>query len=493
MNARLIKETRDLLPFAAATVLLIVMPCLILKHNHAEAAGAFGTFAFGLGCAIMGGVSFGNEFQRRTFSLLLSQPIPRSAIWREKMLVLGGSLLLSLAAIWLCVAFYGPRGWADGDAVLVPLLVAVCAFCGAPCGTLLSGKGTVGAVLAAGVPCGIAVLGALLGQAFRFTKLGIGEEELSLPLVILYLPFAYWLGYSKFTRMEALETPAQELKLPARLEAIVERPLAAISARLTSPVGSLIKKELRLQQVSFILAGAFCLFALAGAILNYPFPSIAEGVWAADYAILIMILPLVAGAVAVSEERTWGISDWQLTLPPSALKQWSVKSLTALSISLLLGLALPVALFALWKSGDGLPPFYVVLVFMLGQLAMTSAAVYAGSVWSSTMWAILSGLGIFVGLGGWSVWVAVHTPQGVPVFTGPAFEEPVWTLEYLRWIYAVLASFGLLCLLQWFAFCNFRRRGSNASRLVLQFLALLIFPAVCWDFILGALFLSRGM
>ncbi len=493
MNSRIQKETRDLLPFAAATVLLIVLPCVIWR-NSAEAVGAFGAFAFGLGCAVMGGVSFGNEFQRRTFSLLLSQPVPRSVIWCEKMLVLAGSLILSLAAIWACVAFYGPRGWADLDAVLLPLLVALCAFCGAPCWTLQCGNGTIGAVSAAGAPLGIALIGALLGQALRFTKLGIGEEELSLPLVILYLPFAYWLGYSKFSRMESLDTSAQELQLPVWLEAFLERPLAALSARFTGPVGSLMKKELRLQQLSFIMAGAFCLFALAGALLSYTFPLIAEGVWAADFSVLIMVLPLVTGAIATSEERMWGVSDWHLTLPPSALIQWSLKSLTALSTSLILGLVLPVALLVIWNAKhlfganpgeDGIPPVYVILVFVLGQLALTSAAVYAGSICSSTMWAILSGLGIFVGLGGWSCWMVAQSSLGRVIFADDQ-------LNLLRWVFAGVAFCGLICLLHWFAYCNFRRRGSTSSRLTLQLLALWLFPAVCWVCFVGSLNLSRA-
>jgi len=187
----------------------------------------------------MGGVSFGNEFQRRTFSMLLSQPIPRAVIWREKMLVLGASgCCWPLAAIWACLWFFVPRGWADLDAVLLLPLVGLCAFCGAPCWTLQSGNGTVGVVSAAGVPSAIAIIGALAGQVLRFSKLGIGEEELSLPLVLLYLPFVYWLGYSKFKGMEAFDAPARELKLPARLEAIIERRLAAVSARLTGRLGA---------------------------------------------------------------------------------------------------------------------------------------------------------------------------------------------------------------------------------------------------------------
>lgn len=494
MNVRIIKESRDLLPFAAATVLLIVMPCVVWR-NHAEAVGAFGTFTFGLGCAIMGGVSFGNEFQRRTFSMLLSQPIPRQVIWREKMLVLGASLLLTLAAAWACLWYFGPRGWADRDAALLPPLVALCAFCGAPYWTLQSGNSTIGAVMAAGAPCTIGAIGALLGLLFRFSKLGIGEEELSLPLVLIYLPLVCRLGYSKFKSMEALDAPAKELKLPARLEAMLERPLAALSARLTGPVGSLIKKELRLQQVSFIMAGAFCLFALAGVLLDFSYPEIAAGVCAADYSVLIMVLPLVAGAVAVSEERLWGISDWHLTLPPSALKQWTVKSFTALATSLLLGLALPVALMVLWRakdlfnayaSGEALPPLSIILVCVLGQLALTSAAVYAGSICNSTMWAILSGLGIFVGLPAWSSWMIARSFQTQVSLASNS-------LQFFYWLFAVVGFLGLICLLQWFAYCNFRRRGSSRLRLVLQLLALGFFPAVCWICVVGGLFLSRAL
>ena len=84
MNARLIKETRDLLPIFAGTLLLIVVPYLIWRDR----AGNLGCIVFGLACAVLGGSSFGNEFQHRTLSLLLSQPIARSVLWREKMLIL---------------------------------------------------------------------------------------------------------------------------------------------------------------------------------------------------------------------------------------------------------------------------------------------------------------------------------------------------------------------------------------------------------------------
>ena len=67
MNTRLLKETRNLLPMFAGTLLLIAVPYLIFHLNDA----ALGYVAFGLACMVMGGSSFGNEFQHRTISLLL--------------------------------------------------------------------------------------------------------------------------------------------------------------------------------------------------------------------------------------------------------------------------------------------------------------------------------------------------------------------------------------------------------------------------------------
>jgi hypothetical protein len=93
MNARLIKETRALLPIFACMLPLIVVPQLVWPM------AGFGFFAFAVACVLMAGSSFGTEFQHRTISLLLSQPIPRSVIWRDKMLVLGAGMVTSLVAL----------------------------------------------------------------------------------------------------------------------------------------------------------------------------------------------------------------------------------------------------------------------------------------------------------------------------------------------------------------------------------------------------------
>ena len=156
MNARLIKETRDLLPIFAGTLPLIVVPQLIWPP------AGFGYFALGVACLVMAGSSFGNEFQHRTLSLLLSQPIPRSVLWRDKMLVLGAGMLISLAALLVCLAVSRPE--IGGQDWLTLALIPLCAFCGAPFWTLSLRQGIAGMVAAVAAPCGMLAVYALVAE-----------------------------------------------------------------------------------------------------------------------------------------------------------------------------------------------------------------------------------------------------------------------------------------------------------------------------------------
>ena len=255
MNARLMKETRGLLPMLAGTLPLIVVPQLIWPLS------GFGYFALGVACVVMAGSSFGTEFQHRTLALLLSQPIPRSVLWRDKMIVLGAGMATSLAVLLGCLALSRPV--MDGSNWLALGLIPLCAFCGAPFWTLSLRHGIGGMVAAAGAPCAILAVYALVTE-----QLG-GEQPAALVtgvvcVLLIYCPLVYWLGYAKFKRLEVVDAPSRELGLPAGLEAFFVRPLTRVSARFRGPFATLLKKEFRLQQVSFLLAGLFVLIAATG-------------------------------------------------------------------------------------------------------------------------------------------------------------------------------------------------------------------------------------
>jgi len=483
MNARLMKETRELLPIFIGTLLLIVVPCLIWPFE----AGPFGYLALALGCAVLGGCAFGNEFQHRTLSLLLSQPIARSVIWRDKMLVLGGGILVSLTVVLVCLRGYCPRSDSDWWPVLV--LIALCAFCGAPYWTLRLRHGIGGMVFAAAAPGCILSFTALAAEWLSADAKGVGKGA-GIVLTIIYCAVVYWRGYASFKGLQAVDGPARELSLPAGLEAIFTRPLAKVASRFRGPFATLLQKELRLQQISFLLVGLFMLIAVVGFCLIKRHRGLAEGIVGGDFMIYVLGLPLIAGATSLAEEKGWGIAEWHLTLPPSALKQWSAKMLATLSTSLTLGLLLPSALFLagaalLGELGTGgklpstLPSAHEIWQicgelcgWVLGQLLVTTVAVYAASFSKSTLRAILAAFAISAtGLGVFflsATWMTKSFERLAAAYYIP--REDV--------VLPVLCGglFLMLCLTQWLAWSNFRRSGPSVRRVVVQLLV--IFCAV---------------
>jgi ABC-type transport system involved in multi-copper enzyme maturation permease subunit len=484
MNTRLIKETRDLLPVFAGMLPLIVVPQLIWP------LAGFGYLALGVACVVMAGSSFGNEFQHRTLSLLLSQPIARSVIWREKMIVLGAGMLASLLVLMLCLQVRWPGFDREGCWMLA--LIPMCAFCGAPFWTLSLRHGIAGMVFAVVAPGGILAVIALISLRLG----GALTDELwaaSLVLLVIYCALVYWRGYATFKRLEAVDGPTRELSLPAGLEAFFVRPLTRASSGFRGPFATLLKKEFRLQQISFLVAGLFVLFAVAGACLIQRHHDLAEAIIVGDCFICVLIVPLIAGATAVAEEKGWGIAEWHLTLPPSALNQWSAKMLAALSTSLALGLLLPTALFLaanalLDKHGmrSGFAPVPELLGFMLGSLLLTCVAVYAASFSNTTLRAILVAFALIAASLGAATLVGHGMYKTFRIFgLGPTPSGEAAPL-------ALCAGFILLlCLTQWFAWSNFRRSRGPARRLVIQFLAILLAVGLITAAVVVAPYLDR--
>jgi hypothetical protein len=468
MHARLMKETRELLPIFVGTLLLIVVPYLIWHHD----AEPFGYIALGLGCAVLGACAFGNEFQHRTLALLLSQPIARSVLWREKMLILGASMAACVVVSAACLQVYSPGLNLAGPLILA--LIALCAYCGAPYWTLVSRYGFGGMAGAMSVPTLLMGLTALVTWWLFDDEV---VEQISASVILIpYCAVVFWGGYGEFKRLEDYDRTTRELTLPASLEAALARPLARVSSRVRGPFGSLLKKELRLQQVSFLLAGVFFLIAVVGFCLIPIYLPAAEGTLGGDCAFFVLILPLVAGAMAVAEEKGWDLAEWHLTLPPSALQQWSAKMLAALTTSLALGLLLPAAMFLagaamikLHGSSPSFPSAFGLVPWMLGQLLLTSVAMYAASFSKSTLRAILGALGMMIA----SSWLALLIGTWLAKtfgLSGLSHHDGKASLV----LPVLLAGLVLLlCLTQWFAWRNFRNPGAPVHRLAIQLLVML--------------------
>ncbi len=303
-------------------------------------------------------------------------------------------------------------------------------------------------------------------------------------LLAAYCAFIYWRGYATFKKLQVAESVPLELRLPDRFEGLLARPWGCIWAGVRGPFASLVRKELRLQQPSFLITGLFCLIAAVG-VCGFLFP----GDWGAeivggDFAVYLLLIPFIIGAVAVAEERGWGISEWHLTLPASALRQWSAKMLVTLSASLFLGLLLPLALFLVgWfflrspHEAGSLPPASVVLIVVASELLVASVAIYAGTFSTSALRAILWAFGIILvgclvsGLAwGRVLESAHHWARPIHVF-GPATGQGIEQLAC--WLVAV-GLFLILGLVQFLAWSNFRHSGLPARRFAAQLAAVFI-------------------
>jgi hypothetical protein len=488
MTARLIKETRELLVILIGTLVLIAVP-FVLNGAH---AAPFGVIAFALGCIVLGGCVFGNEFQHRTLPLLLSQPISRGALWRDKMLVLGTGIALGLAVLLVC-----QRRWSAGPEQApwpVLALVALCAFCGAPYWTLVSRQPIVGMVCAAGFPASLLAVCALIG-----TWLGKDPPVEPIPAMVvltLYCALVLWRGYARFKRLEVVDTVASDLSLPAGVQNALARPLARVAARFRGPYATLLKKELRLQQASFLVAGIFCFIAAIGFCVFLVYPPLGVGILGGDFATFMVVVPLVVGAIALAEERGWGLFEWHLSLPPSVSQQWSAKLWVTLPTSLGLGLLLPALMFLAGEAllprdvpRAALPPLAHLAPWVFAQLLLTSVAVYAASFSRNTLRAIISALAILA------------VSYGVIALTAPLAASSKLTLiaigllpwghSPLRVIYASLLL--LLVMLQWFAWSNFRRADRPLRFVMSQLLLLLLTATMGWIASVAALQLTERM
>jgi hypothetical protein len=142
---------------------------------------------FCIGFPLLATLSFGNEFQFGTFSSLLSQPIERSTIWREKLAV----IVVAVPSAAIAYAFGAHRmGWAIQDITVLALWLMVTV--GSSAYWTLLARSTIGGLVLNGLQSMALVL-IFVPQLNRFRAnrpellLAIGSFALAYTAVLLYL------------------------------------------------------------------------------------------------------------------------------------------------------------------------------------------------------------------------------------------------------------------------------------------------------------------
>ena len=143
-------------------------------------------------------------------------------------------------------------------------------------------------------------------------------------------------SWPTFRRLESIDGPGAQIEAPQWFSAAA-RPGA------DHPVWALVKKELHLQQMTFIVVLIYIAGWAALSIAGRGNPDL-EDVVIPLTIIYLGLLSILIGSLASAEERQFGTIEWQMLAPTAAWRQWAVKAGVAIGLALLLGGALPVVL-----------------------------------------------------------------------------------------------------------------------------------------------------
>jgi ABC-type transport system involved in multi-copper enzyme maturation permease subunit len=387
------KELRALLPLWVACAAALLGTTLGVSPLD-----YFAVPVYFVAVAALGAFSIGHEYTYGTLGTMLALPVPRARIWAAKLGVLV-PLVAALAVIGAWRVTLDRNDQTFGPALFwAPALAAVFV---APWITMASRSPMAGAVFTMGLVGGSMALGEWIGiarhgyaadvDAFRRAFMAWSVGALSLAGAVG--------GWRAFARLEVAGDADAERQLP-----VARAGSADTGVRRVHPFAALVWKELRLQQLSFVVA-AICLAGLLALTVSgyqrqevFAVVSVLSGLY-------MLVLPALIGSLAGAQERQLGVHDAQLLLPIGASRQWVVKVATAIVLVLVLPWLLPVAVKALWppETLDMWGPrglFHTQTVIQI--LTCASVGLYVSTLGRSGLNAMIVSIAAFLGIG-WAV------------------------------------------------------------------------------------------
>ena len=396
------KELRVVLPLWLAALGMVAAGFISTEPRILVA----GLLAYGIGSVALGALSVGHEYGYRTIGVLLAQPIARQRVLLIKLSVLTPLLTVLAVAAWYAPFNIGElqrlSGWRHHSVVLIPFVTGLFI---APWLTMVSRSALGGVVFAGSLPGMLAVGGNLAGMAW----FGIGHPDVE--------PFRAWfwlagmiglcavsavMGWRGFMRLEAIEGTGEDIRMPGWF-----RPPPRPPAR--HPVWLLIRKELHLQQMTFVIALLFAIGWSTLSLLKDTVPAFADAPLVPVTVIYLVLLSIVIGSLASAEERHLGVLQWQVLLPVAAWQQWIVKVGTALTLGLVFGVGVPI---------------------LLNSVSPGSDHVDAGALWRQNA-------KIVVLLTALSLYVSSLSTSGVRAMVA-AFPMAIAVLALVQWVMVVL-------------------------------------------------------
>jgi len=336
------KEFRALLPVWAAAAFTIVADTW-LRGTALHSLVPVGMFAYIAGSLALGAHVIGHEFTNRTLASLLVQPCRRSSMLLTKVSVL--ALMLAALALLAKVLLFESITRTPGYFPRYPTLYLplIGGFCVAPYTTMRLRSQMAGVVFTASLP-GVTYVVALLGGAIIYGTGMAGAEALARavwsPAMWIFAAGGAALSARSFMRLQDLDGGGEEVRLPQWLRVADPNPVRP-------PLWMLVKKELRLQQLTFAMVAFYAVISTGLAVAARLNPDFGREVPIRGVGMLYFaLLPLLVGSLASAQERQFGMLQSQAMLPVRRSQQWMVKAGVVLVLALVLGVVLPWFVFA---------------------------------------------------------------------------------------------------------------------------------------------------
>jgi hypothetical protein len=156
---------------------------------------------------------------------------------------------------------------------------------------------------------------------------------------------------------------------------------AAAPDRRQRPVWRLVRKELRLQQLTFVV---FAIYVVGSLKLIGHVSDATVDLHGALTGLYSGILTVLIGSLASAEEREYGTLESQLLLPIASSTQWAVKVGVTLGLALVLAVGLPALIVGSRGRAVRINDWYACAILIL---AVTS--LYISSLCSTGIRALL--------------------------------------------------------------------------------------------------------
>ena len=251
------------------------------------------------------------------------------------------------------------------------------------------------------------------------------------------------------------------------------KPVEVPERTVRHPVWLLIRKELRLQPMTFTIAGLYVVGWLAATAATRILPEALQifKVLTVFYAGFVALL---AGALASAEERLLGTLEWQMLLPIASRTQWRVKAAVAFGLAIALAWGLPMTLLQLSAAGRQSVPPQVFLPLaqplFVGLLAMlTAAGLYASSVATSGLRALMVSIpGLYAA--GLCIWLLLDRfgPVVYTIVRSQRLEPGALFVQRVTLLPPLVVGIALATLVLTFAHTNHRSADRAAGRISWQ-------------------------